>query len=200
MAHFEMKVYKVSTLATPRNGRFPNYCTLNVNRNDDQVVRNKFFLGRPYPKQWSMIELFIDNPKYPRPDFYGFGVVNFVCSSKAYEFAGETLEMSGELLPVSVEDEPGEFFIYNVTNCINVIDKKKSVWRALDKAGTYKELQTMVFHPERFGEETIFKIPEDGGVGIYCLERSGDPDDGEFKALVENHELLGLSFDLVWSD
>ena len=35
---------------------------------------------------------------------------------------------------------------------------------------------------------------------IYCLERSGDPYDGEFKALVEEHDLTGLEFELIWSD
>jgi hypothetical protein len=35
---------------------------------------------------------------------------------------------------------------------------------------------------------------------MYCVEFTGDPDDGEFKAVVEHHGLTGLEFELVWTD
>jgi len=123
-----------------------------------------------------------------------------VCDARAAELAGEALEMSGELLPVTIEDEDGDFFIFNATNCINVLDKEKSTWRQLDAKGEYKELQSLEFLPARFGEESIFKFPEEGAIGIYCLERTGDANEGEFKAVVEKHALTGLEFKLVWSD
>ena len=65
---------------------------------------------------------------------------------------------------------------------------------------TFRLLSKPAFHGKRFGGECLFKIPEGGAHRIYCLERSGEADDGEFKALVEHHKLTGLEFTLVWTD
>ncbi|MBN9689582.1 MAG: hypothetical protein J0M24_05035 [Verrucomicrobia bacterium] len=56
------------------------------------------------------------------------------------------------------------------------------------------------FFGSRFGEESIFKIPEDRATALYCVERTGDADDGEFKAVVNASGLTGIEFDLVWTD
>jgi hypothetical protein len=47
---------------------------------------------------------------------------------------------------------------------------------------------------------SLFKIPEDYGLSVYCVERSGKVKDGEFKALLEANGLTGLDFELVWTD
>ena len=39
-----------------------------------------------------------------------------VCTERAREIAGEAMEMSGEFLPIRVEGEKGEYWIYNITN------------------------------------------------------------------------------------
>lgn len=116
------------------------------------------------------------------------------------------MEMAGEYLPVEIEGEPGLFQFYHITNCSNVLDPDKSQWHILKASKlnkgnveTLKELVKPAFRTERFGEESLFKIAEDFGTRSYCLERSGDPDDGEFKAVVERQGLTGLRFDLVWS-
>lgn len=191
-----MKVYEISTLAKPP-GRFPHFSGLECSEADYAAVRSQFFLGTPYPRGWKSIELYVAEPKWPRPDFFRFGGV-FVCNLKAMELAGEALEMSGELLPVTVEGDPGEFAIFNVTNCINALDKKKSTYRPLGKNAEFMQLHGKVFHPDRFEEATIFKIPDDGAVTTHCFERSGDSEDGEFKALVEANKLTGLEFKLIW--
>ncbi len=49
-------------------------------------------------------------------------------------------------------------------------------------------------------EAWVFKIPDARRTNMYCVEFTGDPDDGEFKALVEHHGLTGLQSKLVWSD
>ena len=114
--------------------------------------------------------------------------------------AGEAMESAGEYLPVEIEGEAGEYRLYHTTNCINVVDGERSGWHCYGPAGEYRELVRPVFKAERFGEESLFKVPENHGIRSYCLERSGDPDDGEFKAVVEHHGLTGLSFELIWSD
>ena len=106
--------------------------------------------------------------------------------------------MCGELLPVRVEREKGKFFVYNVTNCINAVDDDGSKWETLSSG--HRQLIKPSFLSERLSELSIFKIPEDFGQTIYCLERSGDPEDGEFKALAEYNNLTGLAFKLIWSE
>ena len=194
-----MKVFEVYPLAKPPEGNFEHYASLLMQEKDRRYIRVGDFDGQPYSRRWQPIELYIDKPKQPRPDFYHFGLSAFVCNERALEHVQGCLEEAGELLPVSIEREPGEFFIFNVTNCINVLDHEKSSWRGYGPNNMFKRLTTPVFIPERFGDESIFKFPE-ACATTYCLERSGEYREGEFKALVEHHGLTGIEFRLVWSD
>lgn len=197
-----MKVYRISTTGKPPRSRFPNWTSLDIKEREIRSGRLTYekFSGRPYPFKWKAVELYIENPLYPRPDFYNFGTGKFVCNERAREQAGEALEMAGELLPVSIEGESGEFYIFNCTNCINVLDREKSRWKVFGPMGQFRTLEQPAFYPQRFGEECLFKIAEDGGSVIYCLERTGDALDGEFKAVVEECGLKGLEFRLVWTN
>jgi len=195
-----MRVYEISTLAKPPKSRFPHYSNLVA---EDAVWRfigdGGEFRGVPFNK-WKPQAFYIEKPLFPKPTFFHIGVGVFVCDERARELAGEPMEMSGEFLPIKVEGEKGKFWIYNCTNCINVVDAKASQWQKLGPGRQDRMLKKPSFIASRFGEETLFKIPEDRGTRIYCAEFSGDPDDGEFKADVEHHKLTGLEFKLVWSD
>lgn len=196
-----MKIYQVTTLAKPTNARFPHYANL-VCRNEDHAflrIGRGQFNGQPFARKWHPIELYVSKPRFPRPDFYDFGVFVFVCNERARTLAAEPLEMAGEFLPVTVEKEHGTFYIYNVTNCINVLDHAASQWESYGSDTEFRKLIKPSFIEKRFGEESLFKFPEDGGTRIYCLERTGEPEDGEFKAVVEQHGLTGLGFELVWT-
>ena len=191
-----MKVFKISTLAKPPQGRYRDYAGLGVSEKDSAYVR-EVGSGRPFPTEWHPIQLWIDTPHWPRPDIYAFGPGAFVCSDRVVELLGEPLEMAGELLPITIEGESGNFFVYNVTNSKNVFDTEKATWRI---NGPLRHIVKYAFKAERFGEESLFKIPEDCDIDIYCLERTGNADEGEFKALVERHQLTGIEFELVWTD
>jgi len=197
-----MKVFEISTLARPTDRRYRYYSILAAS---DKVwafltPKGEGLNGRPFGGNWKTQDFYIEKPLIPKPNFFNIGPRAFVCDERARELAGEPLEMSGEFLPIRVEGEAGKYWIYNVTNCINVVDRKKSKWRKLGPNPEDRLLLKPSFIATRFGEETIFKIPEDRGTLMYCLETSGDPDDGEFKAVVEHHGLTGLEFKLVWSD
>lgn len=194
-----MKVYELDVLAKPRKGNFPHYAVLNSKKKDEDRLRLDDFSGKPYPRKWKPIELYFAQPNFPRADFSAFPDV-FVCNERAVDLAGEPLEMSGELLPVTIEGEKGKFFIHNITKCLNVLDEKRTTWNYLGPNKEFRFVDKPAFHPERFGEESLFKIPQDGTTRMYCLERTGDPDEGEFKAVVEKHKLTGLGFNLVWCD
>jgi hypothetical protein len=204
-----MKVYRVDPcceIPDGNGGRKQVLASLGGQEGETPRFMLDEFHGKPFSRQWKPIRYWLDKPLLHRPDFYGL-VCAFICSERALTVAGEPLEMCGELLPVEIEGERGEFRLFHVTNCINVLDRDKSRWRTLGPSKHYKHitetftvLEKPAFNPERFGEETLFKIPEDAGVSTYCLERSGDPDDGEFKALVERQGLTGLQFEFIWSD
>lgn len=193
-----MRVFEIFTDAKPPDSKAEHYAPVNASERDNDWLGIDEFNGKPFSRPWRRIQLHITMPALPRPDFYGFGSGTFVCNEKAVKLAGEPLGMCGELLPVSIEREKGKFFIYNVTNCINVVDHRKSTWEPLLPGK--RLLVKPAFIGERLGDLTVFKISEDFGTRIYCLERSGDVADGEFKAVVEYNGLMGLRFELIWTD
>ena len=195
-----IRVYKVNTTAKPPKGNFPHYAPLITKSDrDENWLGLDEFNGRPFSKKWRTLELIISMPRLPRPDFFDFGGSVFVCNERAVELAGDPLEMAGELLPVRVKGEQGRFWVFNTTNCIEVLDARKSKWEHWGPAGQYKRLVKPAFVRNRLGEISIFKFPEDGASRIYCIERSGEIADSEFKATVEHHRLTGLEFELIWS-
>lgn len=155
--------------------------------------------GAPFNKEWKTPTFYVEKPLIPKPNFFN-AVLGIVCDEKAREIAGGTMEMAGEFLPIKVEGEKGEYWIFNITNTINVVDHKKSVWQEYGPVQDDRILTKPAFIPSRFGDETIFKIIEDRGTRPYCVEFTGDPDDGEFKAVVEHSGLTGLDFKLIWTD
>jgi hypothetical protein len=197
-----MKIYEVNALAKPTDQRFTDYASV---VGDDKAWDFLFsagepFSGVPFGKKWKIPQFYIEEPLLPRPDFFWLDPAAFACNEKARLHSGEPLEISGEFLPVRVEGEKGKFWIYNVTKTLNVLDPKQSLWERIGPGKADRILRKPSFIASRFGEEVIFKIPENRGACIYCVEYTGDPEDGEFKALVEKHNLTGLRFDLVWSD
>lgn len=188
-------------MAKPPKSRFPYYSSLVTD--DEQLWRSfhgEIFKGIPVGGNWKAPTFYIEKPLIPKPNFFSIYVGAIACDEKARDLAAEPLEMSGEFLPIKVEGEKGKFWIYNCTNCINVVDAKKSKWRKFGPGPDDRMLERPAFIASRFGEETLFKIPEDRATMLYCVEFTGDPDDGEFKAVVEHHQLTGLEFKLVWSD
>ncbi len=196
-----MKVYRINPLPAPLAGGYANYSVLTEKNKDHRFLGASLeeFSGRPFSKPWKKVELFFDKVNMPIGDFSFFRLSAFVCNKRARLLVGEPLEMSGELLPVSVEGQTGAFYICNVTNCLPALDPDRSTWKRAGVAGRLRVLVRPSFIPERLGEDSLFKIAEDGATYVYCVERTGDPEDGEFKAIVEHHKLTGLGFDLVWT-
>jgi len=188
-----MKVYKVSTHAKPPVRGHDYYADLSTD--DEWVCDPDLFLGAPYPKKWRVPNLYVRTPKRPVPSFYSFGGP-FVISEEVLDLVGGALVDSGELLRVKIIDKKEKYYLYNCTNCMNVVDKKKSIFSPI---GDFQRLEHPAFLATRFEDETLFKIEEDAGCNIYCLERTGEVEDGEFKALVDHHKLTGLEFELIWT-
>ncbi len=194
-----MNVYRISTFAKPSDGKFRNFASLDCKECDDKFLAFDNFRGRPFPKKWRRIELHFSEPLWPRADFYTFGRGKFVCNERAKKAAWPVMKDAGEFLPVSIEGEKEAHFIFNVTRCGPYIDPTKSIWECgADETADLdmRILAAPAFNPDSFGKETVFKIPESSGA-MYCLERNRDSK--EFKALIEDHGLTGLKFELAWS-
>lgn len=197
-----MKVYEISALGKPKDQRFKEYAGLLAEEDVWRFITpdGEGLNGVPYGYKWKTQRFYIDKPLAPKPNFLWIGGRAFVCDEKARRLAGEPMEMAGEFLPIVVDGDPSQYWIYNITNCINVVDADASEWEELGTGPEDRMLERPAFIASRFGEETLFKIPENRGARMYCIEFTGDPEDGEFKAVVEREALTGLRFDLVWSD
>jgi hypothetical protein len=190
-----MKVYELKIIHSRGEGR-REFATVNDKRTDTKFT-DHCGKGKPLPN-WHELELFFDKPKDPKADVMGFGL-EFVFNQRACDLVGPILKGDGEILPVKMKGQPGQYYLYNCTRVIDVLDPKRSIWEY------YKQTQSCyievpAFRKNRFGKAKLFKYPLRGMVGIYVVERTGDYRDGELKALVEHHGITGLRFDLLWSD
>src|ERR1700726_4172683 len=107
-----MKIYVISTTGKPPRSRFPNWAELDA-APKYRKNRKLSFDGNPYPTKWKSIELHIIKPLFPKPDIFGWGGA-LVVNERVATMAGEPLEMSGELLPVTIQGEKGNYYIYNL--------------------------------------------------------------------------------------
>lgn len=159
------------------------------------------FNGRPKGESWPKPLMYVPNPSLKVPDFW------YVGNPAAFAFDPDALpldasghvELAGEWLPIDVE-KPANLMILNVTQVVNALDKQRTRWRT-DSAGARRPADenpgSYVFHPERFDESSICKLPETRDSMILCVESSHHRFE-EFKAAIEYHRLKGLEFKLLW--
>lgn len=145
---------------------------------------------------WNPPEVFIYEPLSIRGDFFQFLSGTLITSPLATETLRGFLEMAGELLPIYHDNEV--YSLLNVTTCINCLNQEQTEWR-YDSTRTMRTTpKKYVFHPDRFAESRIFKIPETYRGELFVVEYEAGEDD-EFRTLVEQHHLRGLLFEKVWS-
>lgn len=193
-----MKVYCLKTGSKQLKRGGESYAGVACQEKDVSVLCARgLFDGKPYPREWPAVELYLRNGKKQKPDIYMFGGYALVFPDKVKKLIEVALDEVGELFPVTIKGDKSRYYFLNVTNSMNVLDQKRSKWWCSGGKKGYKTLEEPAFRPDLFGRQSIFKIPDDGGAAIYCLERSS-PDGMGFKEIVEKHGLTGLQFDLVW--
>ncbi|MEO6435185.1 MAG: hypothetical protein ABIP55_05430 [Tepidisphaeraceae bacterium] len=195
-----MKVHVVRSVCEVEvPGEGPRQVYASVNHDSSRLDLVEYFDGKPYPRKWKPVRLRLDKPRLRRPDFLNFDWKVLLCGPRAMEVVGDLLRASGQLFPVTMAGEGSAYQLHNITRMLKtVLDPKNSEFRALPG---YKPLRVPAFRGDRIGPEvSLFKIPQNFGGQIYCVERTGKPEDGEFKALVDHHGLTGLEFKLVWTD
>lgn len=146
---------------------------------------------KPRTASWQPPSVFIYKPFHKAGDFYNFSSGTLIISPDATESLRTFLEMAGELLPLPFESKV--YTLLNVTECINCLDRQRSEWRTEEKIGIPTRY---VFHPNRFSESVIFKIPETHNVDVLVLDR----EDGEgFVDALRDHNIQGYELELLWS-
>lgn len=121
---------------------------------------------QPKVKEWKAPPVFIYKPLLKAGALYDFGVSMPIFSPFATEVLRTYLEMAGELLPLPHQSEV--YTALNVTECINCLDHEKTIW--IDPTKPYLGIKKYVFHPNRFSESLIFKIPETHRSEVLVLE------------------------------
>ncbi len=153
------------------------------------------FNGKHRLESWSDPGVYVMHPKLKKGNFLGFGDASgtFIADAKASQELEDLFEISGELLPFTFQGEP--FHVVNVTNVIDVLDEDRTQWVYEKGSGP---VESYVFHENRLIETPLFKIPQENSMDVFAVEGLKDDDD-EFKGRVEQCELLGLTFEKVWS-
>ena len=174
------------------------FASAEVQAKDEHWVYGRLAATRP-SREWHTLELRLDKPKLPHADFPGFDYPSLVCGERAMAAVGDILRSTGDLFPVTLRGAKGAYQLHHISGKTpGLLDGQGTTWR--DVAGE-RCLLAPAFRGDRIGPEImLFKIPEDHGLTIYCVERTGKANDAEFKALVEKSRLTGLRFNLVWTD
>jgi hypothetical protein len=89
------------------------------------------------------------------------------------------------------------FTILNVTECIDCLDHEKVVWKYDKLTKSPIIIEKYAFHNNRFTESCIFKIPETSSGEVLLVEGLRDQQ-SEFRKVLENYDLKGLTFELLW--
>ena len=150
----------------------------------------------PSKATWLPPPVFVYKPRHQEGDFYNFYSGTPILTPRATELLRDYLEMSGELLPLPYKSEI--FTLLNITECINCLDEQNSEWLHEsypgEKSGPIKKY---VFHPDRFSESDIFKIPETSPVEVLVLDR----EEGEGCIdILRNSDITGYELTLLWED
>lgn len=151
---------------------------------------------RPRLATWTPPPVFVYQPLLEAGDFYQFGGAAPIASPRATEALRGFFEEAGELLPLPHAGT--EYTLLNVTECINCLDHERSAW-LLTQDGERVYPTRYVFHPDRFSESALFKIPETHRGEVLVVEGLRDPED-EFRAVVERAGLKGLRFEELWTE
>jgi hypothetical protein len=159
------------------------------------------FKCRPVGEDWKPPTLYNREPFLKKGDFFkadGCFIVNYVANTALRA----NFEAHSQTLEVDVEGEI--FYVINVLQCINCLNKNESDWgygSGINPFGTPKKY---VFHESRLPglPFCLFKIPQTHEREILLLEtwKDGKRDEPEwgFSRVYDEYKLEGLVFDLLW--
>jgi hypothetical protein len=170
---------------------------VHVNRADVRMANAP--AGQSLSEAWTPIR-FRDVPPgdesyagpLPTGDFVGLAF-DIGLTKRAMHRVGDVFGTYGELLPVIYEGEHGEEALHWF-RCLTVIDARddgKTLGkRYTDDPVSYVRIDRYAFFSDRIRNALLFHLPQ--GRTLFCTET--------FKKLIDDSGLVGLSFQLRWSD
>ena len=93
-----------------------------------------------------------------------------------------------EILPIDFNEK--EFFGINVITVLDAIDYEKSIYKTYRDGKRIMAFKKYAFLPDVIENVSIFKISDEKTRYAFVSD--------EFKQVVENNNLLGFKFKLVW--
>jgi len=152
------------------------------------------FNGTPIPSPLPIIETVIspDDFSHQEGDFPGLASHIPVFSRRAVDSLGKPLYASGQVIPISVDNQESEYFAVNITRLINGLDLQKSQVKRFQSSGRIMRVLRYEFIGDLVRGVDIFKIPETGLKDVYVSEN--------FVNQVIKSRLTGFAFELLWTD
>lgn len=147
------------------------------------------FDGRPKKINWTPIKVKRMEPEKGLllGDAPGFTIPVF--SKRALEFLYPIIGDSSEILPLLTDE--GEFYGINVTAVVDVIDYAKSEYLTYNDGKRIMAFKKYAFVQNHvLMHHNIFKIVDEPTRRAYVSDK--------FKRVVEDNELTGFKFKLVW--
>lgn len=164
----------------------------------DEIWDMLDFDGTPKEENWQPIEFYVSNPLKKKGNFFAMSDGGaFACDEIAVNKLSDFLGFESELLPIYLEDG-AQLYIFNVTQCRNALDQKKSKFDYYED-GTKGRVLEHVFHKDRYGETSIFKIPETRKIHVLTFSGLRDPGEEFYTAYLKSG-LTGLHFEELYRD
>ena len=113
-----------------------------------------------------------------------------IATPEAISYCGDILERFGELLPITLEGQPGYYLWNNTNQRSDLLDQKLCEYDS-------GRLAKVVFDPEKLTTPMIFCIPEYPKLNLVLTGL--DDDEMDFYARYHQHGLTGLTFKTLWA-
>jgi len=152
------------------------------------------FNGSSKKGSWKDIDFFLQDKRLEIPNciYIAPGAIAF--DEAAADSLIDILEMSGELLPVTIDGKA--YFLHNITEVVGALDEEKTSWDIID--GVKIDILKYCFLPNRLSESSLFKIPNLNSIDIFAYSHGKDLSD-EFVFRYNQANLKGLKFIQVFS-
>jgi hypothetical protein len=146
---------------------------------------------------WIPCETYVLNPLRTRGNFFHLCPGALVFDETAYSALDESLERSGEILPITTEGGGGQLYVLNVTECVNALDHAKAEWAYSTDGERKLGLKRYAFHLNRLPDSSLFKIPETARGDVLVQSRALEEG---FLEVYRSKELRGLVFGQILED
>ena len=154
-----------------------------------------FFECKSKSKTWENIDWYVLDPRMEKGSFYFGGTDFLIFDQSVYNSALlPILKMSGEILPITLEEEP--LYALNVLECVDALDHQYTKWDYCDD-GRKLSIQEFIFKPSEMPKSSLFKIPEQASGDVLVSSGVKSPNE-EFKYIYEHLGFTGLVFEELW--